>query len=91
MAHFSVCFKAFDRNCLLRARNHLQQALALCKPSTTAQPTLIQGSETPQEGEESSSGSEQAPHPITELLGPHPKVCMQARHLKIPCDAISTP
>ena len=76
MVHFSVRFKAFDRNCLLRARNHLQQALALCVPAKSPQSQLAQHLDTFEGEEGSKTGAEEPIHPVTELLGPHPKVCM---------------
>jgi len=81
MAHFSVRFKAFDRDCLLRARSQLQTALSLCQPSKTSQPAE-QEPDTPQEEQTSTPGPKDSPHYIAGLLGPHAKVCMHGRRLK---------
>ena len=32
MAHFSICLKSFDRNCIKRAQRQLQQILSLVSP-----------------------------------------------------------
>jgi hypothetical protein len=81
MAHFSVRFKAFDRDCILRARKQLQSALSLCQPSKTPQPALAEQEPDTSQEKSATLGSERPPHHIAELLGPNPKVI----------DACSTP